>query len=806
MILPIINKLLINKIPNYRIFSSTGRARAPQAYHVILVAPEILPLPCSAKEVSNFCHQSSCLPIRPDKVPETVEEISEVVFDHNDITNLLISNRKTEHSASINIISLEDGFKDVGLDDETESKIMSEILTGTYEGTIMQDIESEEEEDEAYYRNRQLVPFYSDSDYQKLRKNVKAQYCSQRLPASIDFTNVVKTEEIRTVQMVEKLAEYREIEKMLLSKCANIEPSIEEHLQADKFNCCLEPFKPLPEKLTGAYVDLNGSITLVNKYCAKLPSDTFTKLTPLWRCANTYRNGNLLFSYTIRLPINSPLKYDIIGIPMPTKVLARRVAALQVCKELHKIHELDDNLQPIGKENFRALEPDWEVFELDKIDEEIVSENLEPRPGTTKRRQYYYKRIASEFSNCRPVPGVPAYLYFINLTLQCPIPEEQNTRGRKIYPPEEALQGFGVLTLKKIPKVSSFPIFTRSGEVKVALELSKQRITLTEEQILNINLFLNYTFTNVLRLQKFLMLFDEEATENSIFIVPTVKTPTQEHKVSIDWEFLELITKNCDKMPEPIDDDTREKEDFDPNKFRDAVVMPWYRNQDQPQYFYVAEICNHLSPESSFPGVNYKTFKEYYFKKYGITIQNPNQPLLDVDHTSARLNFLTPRYVNRKGVALPTSSEETKKAKRENLEQKQILVPELCTIHPFPASLWRAAVCLPCILYRINGLLLADEIRKKVSFEIALGRVDITEKDEFEWPLLDFGWSLADVLMKCQDINPNPEKIVEEEVVEEVLEEIKIEEIVEDETVEKTVNDILAEAERKAKVRWFYGF
>lgn len=79
------------------------------------------------------------------------------------------------------------------------------------------------------------------------------------------------------------------------------------------------------------------------------------------------------------------------------------------------------------------------------------------------------------------------------------------------------------------------------------------------------------------------------------------------------------------------------------------------------------------------------------------------------------------RYVNRKGVALPTSSEETKRAKRENLEQKQILVPELCMVHPFPASLWRKAVCLPCMLYRINALLLADEIRTTVAKEIALG-------------------------------------------------------------------------------------
>ena len=70
--------------------------------------------------------------------------------------------------------------------------------------------------------------------------------------------------------------------------------------------------------------------------------------------------------------------------------------------------------------------------------------------------------------------------------------------------------------------------------------------------------------------------------------------------------------------------------------------------------------------------------------------------------------------MNRKGVALPTSSEETKKNKRECLDQKQILVPELCTIHPFRASLWRQAVALPCVFYRINGLLVADALRDPI--------------------------------------------------------------------------------------------
>ena len=85
------------------------------------------------------------------------------------------------------------------------------------------------------------------------------------------------------------------------------------------------------------------------------------------------------------------------------------------------------------------------------------------------------------------------------------------------------------------------------------------------------------------------------------------------------------------------------------------------------------------------------------------------------------------RYVNRKGVALPTCSEATKKAKRESLAQKQILVPELCQIHMFPASLWRKAVALPCIMYRLNCLLLAEEIRNQVSCEIDLGLNTVPE-------------------------------------------------------------------------------
>ncbi|KAF2884859.1 hypothetical protein ILUMI_21336 [Ignelater luminosus] len=576
-----------------------------------------------------------------------------------------------------------------------------------------------------------------------------------------DAHYLILVNENEVIPCVEQLSEYMEVERTLLRRCRGLEPDEDEELEADRFSSCVPIYQPLKEP-DAPSVTFSTAIALVNRYCAKLPSDTFTRLTPLWDITKVADN----YICTLRLPINSPVKQKIMGFSTINPLLACRDAAFKTCKLLHQAGELDDNLQPIGKENFRATEEDWNNFVLEAADEALTKENIEPRPGTTKRRQYYYKRIADALTNCLPLPGKPTYFYKIVMTLTCPLPEEQNTRGRRIYPPEESIQGFGILTLKEIPKICAFPIFTRSGEVSVDLQMCSDSLIMTAEQIDKISEFLNYTFTSVLRLQRYLMLFDPNASENCFLIAPTRDNGT----TIVDWDFVDLIYKNRDVLPQIVPEEERVDYQFDPSHYKDAVVMPWYRNQDQPQYFYVAEICSNLNPKSNFPGSEYATFEEYYLRKYGIQIQNKEQHLLDVDHTSARLNFLTPRYVNRKGVALPTSSEETKRAKRENLEQKQILVPELCAIHPFPASLWRKAVCLPCILYRINALLLADQIRRTVAGALGLGKIDL--KDDFKWPSLNFGWNLSDVLKKTKEQEAKKQEM--KNAIEEITAEIDI--------------------------------
>jgi len=65
--------------------------------------------------------------------------------------------------------------------------------------------------------------------------------------------------------------------------------------------------------------------------------------------------------------------------------------------------ELDLDLQPVGKEKFLAQEQEKlglnteEEIAIAEEEEEDGDGVLEHRPGTTKRRQYYFKKVIFAF-------------------------------------------------------------------------------------------------------------------------------------------------------------------------------------------------------------------------------------------------------------------------------------------------------------------------------------------------------------------------------------------------------------------------
>ena len=63
-------------------------------------------------------------------------------------------------------------------------------------------------------------------------------------------------------------------------------------------------------------------------------------------------------------------------------------------------------------------------------------------------------QVAGALLKSGPTPNMECKLYVISMTLSGAITDEQNTRGRKIYAPEESPRGFGILTPNYIPLVN----------------------------------------------------------------------------------------------------------------------------------------------------------------------------------------------------------------------------------------------------------------------------------------------------------------------------------------------------------------
>ncbi|XP_033843843.1 endoribonuclease Dicer [Periophthalmus magnuspinnatus] len=531
----------------------------------------------------------------------------------------------------------------------------------------------------------------------------------------------------RTKAFEEDLTTYKAIEKILRNKCSKSvevgEFEVEQILDDDNI---LPPYVLRTED-GGPRVTINTAIGHINRYCARLPSDPFTHLAPKCKTVET-KDGR--FQSTLFLPINSPLRAPVKGPVMNCARLAEKAVALMCCEKLHKIGELDDHLMPVGKETVKYEE------ELDLHDEEETS--VPGRPGSTKRRQCYPKAIPVCLRDSYAMPGQTYYLYVIGMVLTTPLPDELNFRRRKLYPPEDTTRCFGILTAKPIPRIPHFPVYTRSGEVTISIELQKSGFSLTPGQLDLITRLHQYIFSHILRLEKPALEFKPVLADSAYCVLP-LNVVGESNTLDMDFKFMEDIEKSEARTGIPTTQYTKQNPfTFKLEDYQDAVIIPRYRNFDQPHRFYVADVYTDLTPLSKFPSPEYETFAEYYKTKYNLDLSNLNQPLLDVDHTSSRLNLLTPRHLNQKGKALPLSSAEKRKAKWESLQNKQILVPELCAIHPIPASLWRKAVCLPSILYRLHCLLIAEELRSQTATEAGVGSQ--TLPPDFRYPNLDFGW------------------------------------------------------------------
>lgn len=118
-----------------------------------------------------------------------------------------------------------------------------------------------------------------------------------------------------------------------------------------------------------------------------------------------------------------------------------------------------------------------------------------------------------------PQAGQPLYLHIIHLKPNWSEPINDN-RHKVFHKILASRTTFGILSVKRMPSMPSFPIFMNVGDLTVSLEINIALPPMSQQEIDSLKLFHFLVFHKVLNIIRDFMLFDTENGENSFLVVP----------------------------------------------------------------------------------------------------------------------------------------------------------------------------------------------------------------------------------------------------------------------------------------------
>ncbi|KRX17662.1 Endoribonuclease Dicer [Trichinella nelsoni] len=413
---------------------------------------------------------------------------------------------------------------------------------------------------------------------------------------------------------------------------------------------------------------LSSAHNVIKRYCNKLRKDRFSDSSPKFS-VQTILNKDLSISYvaTVQLPTTSPLKKKIEGKPMQNAKLAEMAAAFETAKMLHAMSELNEFLiPPVTVRKEIELKEDEEFFSISS-------------------RSYYLKEVPDVLYKAIPRADQKSYLYAISISSI-----------------ESFLPRLGILVSKPIGNLPRFSVFTDESYIDVEIEFVEET-SYSAHQLDILTSFHCCLFKNYLFSEETDFIFDPENAACSYLIVPL--KCEYNSKCSVDLSTAEKII-NWSKDVSHIPQQRSEKFIMNSSSYFNAVVYPWYKNKDDRDFYYfVTAVDNTCTPMSPFPFKMYRSFAEYFEVAKQVKVLDKNQPLLSVKMVSfKRLNLLCEKQIS---ILLFDFDDDTNSSHCK-------VVPELVVIHPMPASMWRCLIFLPTVLYRMNHLLIAEQLRLQI--------------------------------------------------------------------------------------------
>ncbi|OQV25604.1 Endoribonuclease Dicer [Hypsibius exemplaris] len=487
------------------------------------------------------------------------------------------------------------------------------------------------------------------------------------------------------------LAQYQKLEADMQRLCdsrkAPTEAERDEHFADEEY----PPFCPAGTTLR---ITVNTSLNILQRYCNTLPNDNMTTCTTYFRVKKL---GQESFVCTAYLPLSAAIKQPVTGETVKRDKLAKKVVALKCCELLYGMNELDDNMLPKSEDSWHKDVTDF----IGNHERERVEDKEAPQPGTRRRLQTYSK-LVPEFCTSSRDPSTTHYFYAIRLVLKGHLSADRDDR----FEYDQSVS-VGFLSRASLPALPTWPIYIQLREFTVYTDFV-ETVTLTAGQLHAVKKFHYTVFNEVIGFATVVEGLSslEENISDTLFTVPTKLVGKT---YSLDWDALtRLITPNGFLTTLPSEDERR-RLGTRPLDYENAVVASDYNGQ--VERFHVRQVRRELTPHSMVKPFE-ETTAELVRRKYGVTVQIPDQPLLEVRHCAKQLNFLRPKP---KDAESPDRNHIT-------------VIAELFRILPLTNALYVKCRLLPTILHRMqslcNTLQLYDILRCKSSVGSAVGAAE----------------------------------------------------------------------------------
>ncbi|KAG9458819.1 hypothetical protein H6P81_003327 [Aristolochia fimbriata] len=466
---------------------------------------------------------------------------------------------------------------------------------------------------------------------------------------------------------------------------------------------------------TSATVSAASSISLIYKYCEKLPGDKYFTPKPLFVC--DLSEGSYIC--TLTLPANAAF-VKLVGPPSKRSHDAKQLACLEACKKLHQMGALDDHLLPVVENSSNN--------KCNKSSKVSIA-----GAGTTKRKELHETRTIHVLTGTWVQFPSTTMLWAYKLSFSC----DQDTYSDFVLLMEAKLEEdvacveVNLYLVNKVVRASVAPC----GQVQfdaTEVENAKRFHELLFNGLFG-KLFTRSKSSGLER--EFTLKTENDSLWNSsnIYLLLPIESSCSE-KLAFDWKGIyscasavEFLHSYSSHMCIFDSISTVENTDNGPdivhfanksvylNDLKKKVVLAIHTGR----IYSILDVRNGTSADSPFESEGnvseYSSFKEYFRKKYAIELRYPQQPLLLLKQSHHAHNLLSSN-LNSEDNPAGKKQKSSKNQMRVPKQQSHVHIPpELLFCIDISSDVLKSLYLLPSLMHRLESLMLASQLREEIA-------------------------------------------------------------------------------------------